>query len=78
MASPLKLLHEWWAGIREQIALIAFTQAVVILSRMAKPKLFAWAAHINETTDRRFGPKADVVQRAMAENLEALAEALRA
>ena len=73
-----RLLREWWDGIREQVALIAFTSAVGILSRMARPKLEAWARTINARTDAKFGEKAQVAQRAIAEALEVIAAGLRA
>ena len=78
MTSLLRLLREWWAGIKEQIALIAFTHAVMTLSKLAKPKAAAWAMKVNQATDKQFGEKANVIQREVAETLEAMAAGLRA
>ena len=76
--NPLKFLSEFWAGIKEQVALIAFTQAVWMLSKLTKPKLAEWTTHLNKSTDRKFGSRADVVQRAVAENLEIVVQGLQA
>ena len=78
MRHLLRLLREWWDGIREQIALIAFTKAVLTLSKLAKPKVEAWAKRVNEATDKKFGEKANVIQREIADVLDSVAKELRA
>ena len=77
MTSLLRLLREWWDGIREQIALIAFTKAVLTLSKLAKPRVAEWATEVNKRMDAKFGPGANVVQDAVAEILIVLAEKLK-
>ena len=78
MRHLLRLLREWWDGIKEQLALIAFKKAVLTLSKLAKPKAEAWAKRINETTDKKFGEKAELIQREIADVLEVVAKELRA
>lgn len=77
MKHLLRLLGEWWAGVREQIALIAFTHAVMTLSQLAKPKAQAWATKLNLSTDKQFGERANIIQREIAEVLEIVAKELR-
>ena len=77
MKNLLRLLGEWWAGVREQIALVAFTHAVLTLSKLAKPTAQAWAVKINQSSDKKFGEKADLIQREIAEVLEIVANELR-
>ena len=72
----LSLLREWWDGIKEQVALVAFTQAVLTISKLTKPKVEAWALKINKQTDARFGEKSGIVQREVASNLRVLADGL--
>ena len=71
-----RLLREWWDGIHEQIALIAFTSVVMQLSKLAEPVVRARAAELNRRTDQRFGDKANVVQRQTAKMLRIVAEEL--
>ena len=72
------LLREWWSSVREQVALIAFTHAVLLIGRWAKPELKAVALRVNEATDKKFGDMANVVQRETAQALRVIAEGLEA
>lgn len=78
MPRLLHLLREWWSGIREQIALVAFTHAVMTLSKLTEPKAKAWAVAVNQQTDAKFGDRANLVQREVATILRVIAEGISA
>lgn len=66
----LKPLRELWRGVKSQIELILLTALVNKVSAMAQEKVRDYATKLNAATDKRFGERADVVQRAVADNLE--------
>lgn len=75
--NPLRLLKEFWAGVQDQVSLMLLTQVVWMISKLTKPKLAAWTEQLQAKTDAKFGAKADVVQRAVADNLEVVVRGLR-
>ena len=75
--NPLRLLKDFYNGVKEQVSLILFTQAIYAISKLTKPKLAEWTEKIQRSTDAKFGQKADVVQRAVADNLEVVVKGLR-
>mgnify|MGYP001575496789 CR=1 FL=1 len=74
---PLKFLRDLWRGVQDQITLILLTAIVNKLSKLSQTKLTALAHTVNVKTDAQWGEKANLLQRAVAENLELVVREFR-